>query len=272
MAKRQLDFERFLDAAPVFSLAALAAARQQPDDTGAARDQLKYHLRRGRVKAVAREIYAAVPRGVEAGRFVPDRHLVAAAALPDGVFSYHVAWELRGASHTLWNECTMHAPRRRASIQVGAATVRFLAVPTAVRRARAETLGVVAIEHEGCRLQVTGPERTIVEGFRRPARVGGLEEHVTCATGVAILDFATLEAVLSVYDERSTWAAVGWLVETHRDQWLPPDEFMRRCRAERPRGSQSLLRNQRKGRLLRGWNLIVPEALLREFEGHAADS
>jgi len=268
-AGRQLTVGEFLALHPVFSLEEFALSHGKGEALGAARNQLKYYLRRGRVKPVARGIYAAVPPGVDPEGHLPDRYLVGATARPGGLFCYHAALELLGAGHSLWNECTLHCTARRSPITIGLLRVLFLRTPTAIRRAGVESLGVREIEHEGRRLRLTGPERTLVEGFRRPHRVGGLDELAEAASGFAMLDFGILQDVLAAYDERATWAAVGWFVETWSDQWLPPREFIERCLAERPRRNQFLLRDHRRGRLLSRWNLIVPEALLLGFEGDA---
>jgi len=270
--KRQLDFNAFLADHPVFALRELAVARGQPGDEGAAYNQLKHHLRRGRVKNVARGIYAAVPPGIDAKGFLPDRYLVGAAANPDGIFAYHAALELLGAAHSVWQECVLHCRRPRTPIKVGSAKVLFLPTPKPLQRQGLHRLAVREVVHQTRHLHVTDPERTLVEGFRQPHRVGGLSELFESASGFAVLQFDVLEQVLEAYDERSLWAAVGWFVEQHGQQWSPPAEFLARCRRQRPRSNQYLLRHRRGGTTLPEWNLIVPTELLRGFEGHAADS
>ena len=47
-------------------------------------------------------------------------------------------------------------------------------------------------------LETTGPERTLVEGFRRPALSGGLEELVRSASAFPTLDLGLLGKVLRV--------------------------------------------------------------------------
>lgn len=114
-----------------------------------------------------------------------------------------------------------------------------------------------------------------MEGFRQPHRVGGLLELAESASGFALLRFDLLLEALEAYDQRSLWAAVGWFVQQNRERWSPPEEFLSRCREERPRQNQYLIRDHRGGTTLSRWNLIVPDDLLRslsEFEGHAADA
>jgi predicted transcriptional regulator of viral defense system len=237
-----------------------------------ARNQLKHHLTRGSIKAVARGLYAAVPPGLDAKRFHPDPFLVAVAARPNGIFSYHSALELLGAAHSVWGECTMHCDRRRGPIEVGTTRILFLPTPDPIRRHDLQKLGTRPVSHRVRKLMATGTERTLVEGIRQPHRVGGLEELLEAISGVRSLDFNLLQQVLEGYGERKLWAAVGWLAERHREEWSTPDKFLEVCRAHNPKQSQYLVRGLRGGRLVRGWRLIVPETLLKGPEGHASDS
>ena len=268
--KRQLEFNTFAGTHPVFTLEELAMARGRPQDLAAARNQLKHHIRRGRIKSIARGIHATVPPGACSRDWQPDPMDVAAAARPDGVFSYHSAFELLGFGYSAWNVVTLHCSRRRSPISVGSTELLFLPTPTRIRRAQAEGLGLQEAERSGRQIRFSGPERSLVEGFQRPDRMGGLLELAECASAIAVLDFELLERVLETYDERSTWAAVGWFAALHRDRWLPPESFLQRCEKQRPRSNQFLVRDERGGRLLSRWNLIVPENLLSGFEGHAS--
>src|SRR5712692_3510030 len=99
-AKRQLgtfDTASYLAKNPVFTVGdlrwALGGARNRRD----ALERVKYYLNRGKLKPVARGVYAIVPVGVDAAAFKPDRFLVAAAVRPDTVFSHHSALELLGS-------------------------------------------------------------------------------------------------------------------------------------------------------------------------------
>jgi predicted transcriptional regulator of viral defense system len=259
----------FLESAPVFSLDELAVARGGVDQRTAARNQLKRYLRSGRILAVAREIYARVPPGLDPERFVPDPFLVAFAACPQGVFAYHSALELLGVAHSVWSEHTLHGRQRRSPIRVGSFRVRFLPTPTAIARRRAWSLGTRQVPRSTRQLVVTGPERTLVEGLRRPELAGGLDELLDSVAGLPLLDFELLERLLAVYAEKSLWAATGWLAERLTGSWSTPTRFLDRCRRHRPRQNQYLVRNARGGKLVQPWRLIVPEHL-REGGGEGA--
>jgi hypothetical protein len=265
------DFDVFVAQSPVFTLEELAAARGGSRQRSAARNQLKRYLATGRIKPVARELYASVPPGRDPERFVPDPFLVAAAARPDGVFAYHSALELQGAAHSVWHECTLHCDQRRTALRVGSSRILFLATPTAVVSRRAQTVATREFPRSTRQLVATGPERSLVEGLRQPHRVGGLDELIESVRGLPLLDFRLLERVLEIYGEKMLWAAAGWIAERHAETWSTPAEFLDQCRRHRPRQNQYIVRGLGGGRLLKAWRLIVPAHLVEDGETRAAD-
>jgi hypothetical protein len=110
-------------------------------------------------------------------------------------------------------------------------------------------------------LRTTGPERTLVEGFRRPSLAGGLEELVQSASGFATLDLDLLEKVLRGYAIANLWAATGWFLERFQRAFYVPEKVLDRMAQNRPRSPQYLERDRRGGALAARWNLILPEAL-----------
>ncbi|MGH7556404.1 MAG: hypothetical protein ACREMD_01210 [Gemmatimonadota bacterium] len=111
---------------------------------------------------------------------------------------------------------------------------------------------------------MTGPERTLVEGFHYPEKVGDLEELVISASGFAGLNLQVLEDLLEAYDRKILWAAVGWFLARYRRAFNVPGDFLRRLERHVPRSPQYLPRRRRGqgGVLVRPWNLILPESVL----------
>jgi predicted transcriptional regulator of viral defense system len=229
---------------PVFSLEEASKALGLPGGRAGAVERLKYHVETGRLKLVLRGVYAVVPPGAKAEEFRPDPFLVAAAFRPDGVFSHHSALELQGVAHSVWNECTLYAEGRRRPFH----------------------LGTRKVERQGKLLRTTGPERTLVEGFRRPVLAGGLEELVTSASGFAVLDLALIDEILQRYGIAKLWAATGWFLERFRETFHVPDEFLNHLERHRPRVPHYIERNRRGGALASRWNLILPNELMRQEE------
>lgn len=263
---QKLKATDFFAGHPVFSLDEAAAALMPGGKRLRVVERLKHHLRTGRLKRVTREIYAVVPPTLSPEDFRPDPFLVASAMYPDGVFSHHSALDLLGAAHSLWNQCTLYVPRRRRPLQLEGATLRFLDIPLLMKGASEKQVGTRRIERQGKLLEVTGPERTLVEGFSRPSLAGGLEELVNSAAGFTTLDLELLEEVLRRYDMAKLWAATGWFLEKFQKSFHVPDALLARMEQHRPRSRAYVERGQRGGLLVGRWNLILPKALLSPGE------
>jgi len=256
----------FLQTQRVFTLDQAVRALNPPGGRRAALARLKYYLQTNRLKAVTRGVYATVPPGTDPERFQPDRYLAAAAVRPDGVFSHHAALELLGAAHSEWTTCSLFTKKRRPPLSLDGVRIEFLAFPPGLLRARQAQLGTRKVERLNFTLKVTGPERTLVDGFRQPARVGGVEELVESAAGFSVLDLKLLRRLLEAYAEKTLWAAVGWFLERYQKTFFAPPDFLESLESRRPKSAQYLLRGQRGGTLLRRWNLILPEAVAKAGE------
>ena len=261
--KQQVRTEDYFARHPVFSLEEAASALLPPGDRAGTVERLKYHLATGRLKRVAREVYAVVPRGQSVDLFQPDVYLAALAVRPEAVFAYHSALELLGVAHSSWNQCAVFCAPRRSPLAVNKDRVLFLEHPLPLRNSGDVLFGTRKVERLGQLLRVTGPERTLVECFRRLDLTGGVAEVVESAGGFPTLDLALLESVLKCYGMSSLWAATGWFLETHRRTFHVPDALLSRLESHRPRAPQYLVRQRRGGALAARWNLILPPEIER---------
>ena len=261
--QRKVSTPEFFARNPVFSLEQAARELAPPGGRAGAVERLKYHLATERLKLVGRGLYAVVPPGTASENLRLDPFLVVMAARPGAVFCQHAALELLGAAHSVWNECTAYTRRRRRPLECGGMALRFLEAPGAMEERSGQGLGTRKVERRGHLLATTGPERTLVEGFRRPRLVGGLEELVLSASGFATLDFDLLGEVLDRYDVANLWAATGWFLERMRETFHVPEFVLERHARRIPSSPQYLERSRRGGALHRRWNLIVPEELER---------
>ncbi|MBM3308533.1 MAG: hypothetical protein FJY74_09430 [Candidatus Eisenbacteria bacterium] len=251
---------------PVFSLDEATRALAPSGGRLGTVERLKHHLETGRLKLVTRGVYAVVPPGSRPDRFPLDPFLVGVAARHDGVFSHHSALDLLGAAQSVWNQHTLYTERRRRPLVLDGAVVRFLNHPHPLGTGSRKHLGTRRIERLGRLLEVTGPERTLVEAFRRPALVGGLEELVRSASGFPTLDLDLLEEVLRRYGVANLWAATGWFLERFQGSFHVPPAILVRLERLRPLSPQYLERSRRGGRLAPRWNLILPAVLVRPGE------
>jgi hypothetical protein len=188
------------------------------------------------------------------------------ATRPDAVFSHHTALELLGAAHTVWHQCTAYTRAARRPLVLDGTTVIFLQPPKVLQANNQSHLATRRVERSGRLVETTGPERTLVDGFRRPALAGGLEELVASAGGFSTLDLKLLEKVLTLYDAANLWAATGCFLERFAADFHVPASLLSRFERHRPRSPQYLDRGTRGGVLARRWNLILPQTLAVQGE------
>jgi len=258
--------EAFFSGHPVFSFAEAVATLAPHKNRRGMVDRLKHHVKNRALKQVARGVYAVVPPGEDPEEFRPDPFLVGLALRPDAVFSYHSALELLGASHSIWNNVTLFSARRRASLSADGMKFSVFRNPQQMNASGEATIGTRKVERRSKLLVVTGPERTLVEGFRRPALVGGFEELVTSAAGFAVLDMELLLEILERYGASRLWAAVGWFLERFRHEFHVKDDVLMQCERRRPGAPQYVERDSRGGILLKRWNLIFPKSVANAVE------
>jgi len=264
--ERQVKTNQFFALNPVFSLDEATKALAPDVRTSAMVDRLKYHLKSGTLRLCTRGVYAVVPAGVASERFQPDPFLVAVAMRPDAVFSHYSAMSLLGVAHNLWHQHCLYTDRRRKPLQLDTTAILFMEHPGPLLNRAMQKLGTRKVEHRGKIMMTTGPERTLVEGFRKPALVGGADSLVTAAAGFSSLDLDLLEEILQRYNIANLWAAIGWFMERFGQTFHVPEAFLERLALKRPRSPQYLERGQRGGKLEARWNLVLPRSLHRMEE------
>ena len=266
---RQVNTEDFFSRHPVFSLDQATAILKPQGGRSGMVERLKHHLKKGRLKRVAREIYAVVPLGGNPDLFKPDPYLIAVATRPSAVFSYASALELLGVAHAVCHHHTLFCDRRRVPIELPGVRIQFMEHPRQLRKNNMELLGTQQVERLGQLLRVTGPERTLLEGFRRLDLVGGAEAFMESVSGLPVLDLDLIFSVLEQYKMAVLWGVAGWFLELYQRDFHVPDAFLRRLESHRPRGAHYLLRQRPAGKLVPRWNMVLPPGIAKRGESNA---
>lgn len=180
-----------------------------------------------------------------------DRYRLGARVASPYAFSYGSALVLHGAGSAERSEVLVATPRRFAAFEYDGVLYRR-ALPWAEQ-------GRVRVPAGPEFVWATTRERTLVDCVRVPANAGGLAELLRAAEALTRLDSAEILTWVDNYGEANLAARVGFVLDALD---LADDALLDRLERRRPRARVYLEAGRRGGRLVRRWNLIVPEHLL----------
>jgi len=261
------DLRAFFATHPVFSRDELTAhLRAHRASTPKAVDGLlRYHVRAGHLLQLRRGLYAVVAPGMDPGASPVDPYLLASRLAGDAVLGYHTALELHGKAHSVFEEfyfLTGTAPR---PFRFRGQRYRAVAFPRKLVRAGKERFGVEMRDRTGLDVAVTGLERTLVDLFDRLDLGGGVEEVWRSVEAVEFFDLDAITEYVLLLANATTVAKVGFFLESHRERLMVSDTHLARLRRRRPRQPHYFAkRHDGDGRLVAGWNLVVPGSILSQ--------
>jgi len=265
-----MDALSFFDRNPVFTRGEFLALKNGTRSPLTSRNLLAHHTATGRLLRVRRGLYATVPRGVEpcAARF--DPYLLATKLAPDAVVAYHAALQFHGKAYSVSNRFAYLTRRRLRTFRFRDAEFVAVRCPAPLRALPDLGGGVLDQPHGGGRMRVTTLERTLVDVLDAPQHGGGWEEVWRSLESVEFFDLdAVVEYVLKL-DSSLTVARVGFFLDQHREPLMVEDRHLAALRARVPAQPLYLDRKREPGKLVRAWNLVVPERVLSRSWGAVA--
>jgi predicted transcriptional regulator of viral defense system len=225
---------------------------------------LAYNRRSGRVLNIRRGIYAAVPDGVEPQSYMVNPFLVTAKATSDAVVAYHSALSFHGHAYSDFNVFTYLTKQKEAS-KFTFQNSEYVGVtqPKALLKRGQELTAVDLVEHGGLDIRVTSLERTLVDCFDRLDISGGIEEVWRSFELVPYLRIWQILQYVVLLDNAVTTAKVGFFLDMNKERFHIEKKDLEFLRSHRPAHKSYIYRMERKGKLVRDWNLIVPNDVLQ---------
>lgn len=255
--------QSFLEQYPVFTLDELKAFFSEKTRGRGAYNLLLHNRMMGRVGIVKQGVYYRVRANETPETASVDPYLVASRLAPDAVSGYHTAFELLGVGHSMFYRIyyLTRSPRRQFNFRdVSFQAVRF---PLALVKKKQEDFGIETAERHGQLIKLTGKERTLVDCLEHPEYGGGFEEIYRCAEKLPFLNFDVLAEYLRLRSKRVLYAKIGFFLEQHREAFFVEEDFLNYLEKKVPKQPLYLEGRSKKGRLLKRWNLIVPEKVLK---------
>jgi predicted transcriptional regulator of viral defense system len=191
-----------------------------------------------------------------------DPFLLATKLAPDAVVAFHAALQFRGRAYSVWHRFAVLTESHLRPFTFQGS--EFLPVrPSSREEALTPPVrGVVTEPHAGGAVRVTTFERTLVDVLDAPELGGGWEE---VWRSLEMVEYFNLEAVVEHALRRGsklTAARVGFFLEQHREGLFVEEHHLEALREAAPRRPLYLDRKREPGKLVRGWNLVVPERVL----------
>jgi predicted transcriptional regulator of viral defense system len=257
---------------PVFRRDEFAAALGRETGDRAITDLLKYHLRAGNIRRVARGVFASVPKGFNPagvpGTPTVDRFLAASRLRVGAVIAYRSALELHGynPSSAGTNEVQLIAGGEPGLIDVADFSCRFVSPPS--HHSRSE--GVTTMDRQGLPVSVTTLERTLVDLFDRYDLAGGAEDLFQSLDVVVQraepLDIEALVDFARLLNNSSAAAALGYWLDRERNRFGIKSAAILDLHSLAPRHPRYALgAKPGRGRAATGWNVILPADIVERY-------
>ncbi len=249
---------------PVFTHEEYAAAygRQRDRSPRTADSLLMRHAKIGTILRVRRGLYAAVPPGAASRTFQVDPYLVATKLAPDGAVAYHAALQFRGKAYSIWHRFTVLSRTHARPLTFQGNDFVALRPPGALAKLPDLGGGIVSEPHGGGTVRVTTFERTLVDVLDAPDLGGGWEEIWRSLEMVEYFDLDAVVAYALKLRSAVTAARVGFFLDEHRESLSVEERHLRALHDGAPRQPSYLERRREPGRLVKSWNLVVPERVL----------
>lgn len=203
-----------------------------------------------------RSIYFIVEPGCKYESAQPDCFKLAAQIAPGAIICYASALTVLGKSHSLLNIMYISSEARFRSLKYKGMKYQYVLLPK-------REVFIQGISYKGRYVYTTTIERTLIDCLRYFRYSGGFEHLYRSYEGVTYLNWRNLEECLKQLPSPLLSARVGFFVELFRDRWEIPENLFIRLEKMIPRYPDYFLgRENKSGKLIHRWNLIVPQEVL----------
>jgi predicted transcriptional regulator of viral defense system len=223
---------------------------------------LTRHAAAGKILHVRRGLYAAVPAGGATDTFQIDPFLLATKLASDAAVAYHAALQFRGKAYSVWHRFAVLTRSHVRPLSFRGSDFVGVRPPHALDGLPDLGGGVVTEPHAGGTVRVTSFERTLVDVLDAPDLGGGWEEVWRSLEMVEYFDLAAVVDHTLKRGSALTTARVGWFLEQHQEELFVEEQHLKALREHAPRQPRYLDGKREAGRLVKSWNLVVPERVL----------
>ena len=257
--KPKVSLTQYAQSSPLFTLDELRKRYGKKGQNRSVRNMLYRLKRQGRVRQLAKEVYAGALTPVPVNRYGVPRKL-----RKDAVVACHSALELHGVANQAFQTVYYFSTRARTDVVFDGVTYHSVTPPRQLARARASDFQVESGRDD---VRVTGRERSIADCLVFLEYGGGAEELDRSLAMFPSFDFEPALEYLKLLHMPWLYARLGFLLDRNAEKLFfrgkPRDLFLRKL----PKGVAYLERKRPGNRWVPTWHLMVPEALAPSNDG-----
>ena len=223
---------------------------------------LSYYRKKGGIVAVRRGLYTVVSGNSSSEASLGDPYLLAAKMTKDAVLGYHTALEFHGKAYSVFNQYHYLSKSRSLAVQFRSNLFQGVSFPQPLCDKKQEMFDVISHLRCGVDIRVTNLERTFVDVLDRPELAGGWEEIWRSLEQIEFFDLDKVIEYVKLLDNATTAAKVGFFLEQHKEALMVDDKYFNQLKALVPKQPHYFNTKEKSGRLMKGWNIIVPQYIL----------
>ena len=232
---------------------------------------LTYHRKAGHLVSIRRGLYGVIPPGADPETYPINPFLVAVKLAADAVVSHHTALEIYGHAYSVREQITYSASHPVARFSFRSHVFRGVRFSHALCSAGKEGFDVKTVDQSGMEVPVTSLERTLVDVLDRPALSGSWEEIYRSLESVQFFDLDRVVEYALLLGNKTTTAKLGFFLEQHSESLMVTENNLISLESNLPRQPHYLENTRRQpGKLIKRWNLVVPDALFDRTWGEVA--
>ena len=257
-----MEYNNFFNTHPVFTIEKLRFAVNSKN-IKSIYNNLKYYLNKNRIRSVRQGLYYVIPEGSHLDKFYPNNILVTSCLSKDVVLAFHSALEVMGYGHSLFHRFFYYSPDRKRKFYFRGNEFICIKIPEKLKEKKMEMFGVEEKYYHQLSIKFTNRERTFVDCLDRPEYGGGIEEVYRCIEKYPYLNFKEILEYLGVLNKRVLYAKVGFFLQQHKDQFYVGEELLKKLKEKKPASTVYFDSKRKKGKLIKEWNLVVPEIVIK---------
>lgn len=266
----QNSLDLFFERNPVFTLEELDTflAMHRTGNSNTRNSLLAYYKRQGRIISIRRGLFATVPRLYIGSKYQVDPFLVASKLATDAILSHHTALEIQGKAYSMTSRVTYTSTMKGEPFTFQGMTYQRANIPPNLKEQERPKVGTIIMNRMGIDVIVTGFERTMVDVLSRSDLSGSWEEIWRSLESIEFFDLDLVAEYLSLLDNSTTFAKVGFYLEQHKALLMVDEAFLQELEKQKPKSPHYIERGYRKDCILqKRWNLMVPKALILQSWG-----